>query len=269
MVLLDSSQKVRVWQKLPIMSWSSRRRGTYLIIFALLVAVFLGVPTYFATHESPTCFDEIHNGEEEGIDCGGRCEKVCRFQAVNPIVKWSRLFEVAPGVYSVVAMIENPNFSVEAFNVPYVFKLRDEVSILVKEKKGFLYIPPKDLFPVFLSGINTGSREPSRVFFEFLKEPEWVTAPTRSSMIRIPSRDLAEFEGGTRLEVVVFNEGLEPVEDMEIVALLSDINSNVIAASKTSVNFLSGEEEIDVVFTWSDPFIESAVKIDLFPLISP
>src|SRR3989344_5782318 len=61
----------------------------------------------------------------------------------------------------------------EAFDVPYVFKLRDEKNLLVYERKGRLYIPPKTVFPVFESGIVTGERDVARAFFELENVSEW------------------------------------------------------------------------------------------------
>lgn len=251
------------------MSWASNRRGIYFGIFILILAVFLGVPGYFALHESPTCFDDLQNGDEDGIDCGGECEKVCGFKTADPIVEWARFFEIAPGVYSAVAFMENPNFDVEAYNVPYSFQFRDERSILIHEEKGFLYIPPKKSFPVFISGIRTESRNPSFVFFEFLQEPSWVVAPDRESGLQIPTREFVEVEEGTRLEATILNNGLQPIDDIQVIALLYNGEGNVIAVSKTEVGFLGGEEQTSIVFTWNDNFSKETVKIDIFPQITP
>jgi hypothetical protein len=251
------------------MSWASRRRGIYFGILILILIVFLGIPAYFAIHEAPTCFDNIQNGDEDGVDCGGVCEKVCGFQVADPIVKWSRFFEVAPGVYSVVAFIENPNFNVEAYNVPYSFKLRDKNNILIHEEKSSLYIPPKKTFPVFISGIRTESREPARIFFEFSQDPVWVVAPERDVNLEIPTRAFVAVESGTRLVATIRNYGLQPIGNIEVIALLYNEEGNVVGASKTEVPFLDGEDDTNLVFTWDENLSDATVKIDIFSLITP
>ena len=81
---------------------------------AILVVGFIA---YRVLYEAPTCSDGVQNGDEEGVDCGGACDRVCSFQAVDPIVLWERFFEVGPGVYNTVALIENPNVNTIARDV--------------------------------------------------------------------------------------------------------------------------------------------------------
>ncbi len=133
------------------MSWSSRRRSLYFLIFFIAVAAIAGGILYSFFYEAPTCTDGIQNGMEEGVDCGGGCPIICSFSAAEPIVHFSRLFEIIPGVYTVVALVENPNPSVAAYDLPYTFKLRGTDSILVKEEKGVMYLPAKGVVPVFVA----------------------------------------------------------------------------------------------------------------------
>src|SRR3989344_2930318 len=167
-------------------SWSTRRKTLYLSLFLLAGLILVGVPLFLYFYDAPTCTDGKQNADEEGVDCGGSCPTICTFQAVPPVVLWARGFSIAPGVWSVVALVENPNFNAEAFDVPYVFKIRDERNILIYERKGRVYIPPKTVFPIFESGIITGARVPQKTFFEFSASPDWVrtdSVPTESLRI--------------------------------------------------------------------------------------
>ena len=90
--------------------WAARRRLSYiLIIFAFLAVVaFLIYQKYY--YQEPTCFDNVLNQNEEDIDCGGTCDKVCPFRATTPNIIWSRALQIAPGIYNLLAKVENPNF---------------------------------------------------------------------------------------------------------------------------------------------------------------
>src|SRR3989338_5245710 len=113
------------------MTWAARKQVKYLLGTLVFLAVLIGVPLFFYLYETPTCTDGIHNAEEEGIDCGGSCERVCDFQATEPIVHWYQEFQIIPGVYTVVALVENANDSFETRSVPYIFRLYDSQNIFV------------------------------------------------------------------------------------------------------------------------------------------
>ena len=60
------------------------------------LAVFGGVVfwIYQSTRPVLTCFDKIQNQDEEGVDCGGKCQILCRADSIKPIVYWQRFFKV-------------------------------------------------------------------------------------------------------------------------------------------------------------------------------
>jgi len=79
----------------------------YIFSIILVFSYFIYINFYRVV---PTCFDNIKNGDEEGIDCGGACTEVCSFKATDVNVFWARTFPVAGGVSNMAALIENPNF---------------------------------------------------------------------------------------------------------------------------------------------------------------
>ena len=245
------------------MSWASRRQFTYTSIFLLLLIVFVGIPAFFAWYEAPTCIDGIKNGSEQGIDCGGSCPKICAFQAIDPIVLWSRFFEIDTAVYSLVALIENPNQNVSASNVPYRFKLRDQNNILITEEVGSLFIPPKRTIPIFVTGIRAGERIPRRVEFEFLEDPVWVRTTPQEIPIAILNRSLTGADVSPRLQARLKNTSLTTLTDVEVVALLFDIEGNALHTSRTVIDTLQGDAETSIIFTWPQPFDSEVARIDL------
>ncbi|HEU5114911.1 MAG TPA: hypothetical protein VFT82_04055, partial [Candidatus Paceibacterota bacterium] len=122
-------------------SWSTRRRWSYLLIFAALVVLFFGVPFFFLFYKAPTCFDGKQNGNETGIDCGGSCARLCPADFAAPRVLWSYSVQVVPGVFNSLAYVQNPNPSVEADNVPYLFRLYDSQGLLIAERTGKAFVP--------------------------------------------------------------------------------------------------------------------------------
>ncbi len=246
------------------MSWTSRRQGLYFLGFIIILIVVVGIPAFFYFYKAPTCSDGIQNGKEEGIDCGGGCSVICSFKAVAPQIHWSRLFQVVPGLYTVVASVENQNLSYETDNLSYAFKLRDKDGVLVYEQKGQAYLPSRYVLPVFATGIRTGERIPTRVDFEFLGEPVWTeTTSAWDSGVDVVRRVLENEETAPRLSATLRNTTLKDIIGMPFVAILFDSDGNALQASRTIVELLPASSDVNVVFTWPAVFPRPVAQIDI------
>lgn len=246
------------------MSFASQRRSTYLFGFIVLLIACVGVPAFLYFYNPPTCTDGVQNGTEEGIDCGGTCPVVCSFKAVDPIIHWSRVFQVIPGLYTVVAFVENPNLAYETDNLPYTFKLRDAAGVLVYEQKGSLYLPSRYEMPIFATGLRTGERVPTRVDFEFLDAPVWTEAEAEwKSGVEVVERRLINEDTLPRLTAVIRNTTLFDITNMPFVAMLYDSDENAVHASRTVVDRIPASGEVEIVFTWPEPFTRSVAQIDI------
>jgi hypothetical protein len=245
------------------MSWSTKKRLQILTVFAVFLAVIIGLFSFFIFYKSPTCFDGKQNGDEVGIDCGGSCQYLCQNQAENPIIKWQRTFRLSEGVWSSLAYIENPNKEISTKNVHYVFKVYDSENILIYEKKGETSIPPGKSFAVFENGIGVGERIPSRTIFEFTENPKWTRNASQEPELAISRQDLSQVSSKPRLDVAVLNKGKSSVSNVELTAIIYDKNGNVIGASRTIVDSINGGETAEAVFTWPEPFFGEPFRTEM------
>ena len=249
-------------------SWSSKRKFAYTSVFTIIAVVIFVAVFLLIFYDKPTCFDGTQNQDESGVDCGGVCEKVCSFQAVKPNIIWSRSFKVSDGIYNAIAYIENPNIKAEALAVPYVFKIFDERNILISEKKGQIDIPANKTFPIFESFIETGNRVPKFTFFEFLKDPSWlsITQETPPNPLKTISYNLTS-SPSPKLEAIIENSSLEAIYDVAVVAILYDENDNAFASSQTFLDKIDRESRQTAVFTWPENFPSSPAKVEILTTI--
>lgn len=246
------------------MTWAGQRKLLYMAIMLTVIAVLIGPFGYRYFFPKPTCFDGVQNQNEEGIDCGGACQKVCLNTTVSPRILWSRAFKVAEGTYSAVAYVSNPNFSLGAKDVPYTFKFYDERNILITERNGRATILPNTSFPVFEGIIMTGNRPPSRVFFEFTQTPNWQRLGNQPT-ISVKNKQLLAEDTSPRLSATLENSDISPVKNVSIVAVLYDQNDTAIAASQTLVEEIAAGGTKDIVFTWPAPFQNKVSRIEIYP----
>lgn len=262
------------------MTWSHKRQFIIIGILFLFVCAILAYPTYqIFFNKIPTCFDNSKNGDETGVDCGGSCAKICKAGAADVVVHWRRVFQVAPGVYSVAAEIENINGTYAAFQVPYVFSLLDGQKVQIAERKGVAYIAPRTTSIIFEANLETGTRMPQAVNFQIVTNPQWYEGvATDRPLPRISNEELENTDASTAIDVSgesvnqalpkytarLSNDTLDEMKQLEVVAVLYDKEGNAVAVSKTAVDSIAKQSYKDVVFTWRLPFKTSVVSKQMY-----
>ncbi|MBU3968924.1 hypothetical protein KJ991_01775 [Patescibacteria group bacterium] len=252
------------------MSWSERKKTKYVIIGFLIIILLLVI--FVIDFKSPTCTDGKQNQDEQGIDCGGRCENICKFSAEELVIKWSRFFIVKEGIYNALAYVENPNINLETKGMSYIFKLYDENGILVYERKGITNIPAQRIIPIFEETIQTGNRIPKRTTFEFTSLPVWkktqqdLSAQADKTKLNTKNISIKNERGFTKLEAVLENPTLSQIQDIKVISILFDIEGNAVNSSRTVVDFIKKDSSEKIVFTWPYEFADSIAKIEIIPL---
>ncbi|MEA2113021.1 MAG: hypothetical protein U9P50_03610 [Patescibacteria group bacterium] len=245
------------------MSWSSKRKSTYITVTTSVILITVALITFSYLYEAPTCVDGKQNQEEDGIDCGGPCLTVCGFEIIDPIIHWSRVSKMYEKAYSVTALIENPNVSAEAYDVPYIFKIYDGEGLLVSEYTGETFIPANKEFPIFSGIINVGNRVPKKAIFEFTEKPRWLETVVGPEVF-IDDIQFLEKNGLPRVSATISNNSVRNIENVELVVLLLDGENNLVNSSKTVLDLIRKDSSEKVIFTWPTPFDKEVIKVDIF-----
>lgn len=236
--------------------WAARRQILYYAV-AIVVLVVLAFSTWrIFFFKAPLCSDGIQNGAETGVDCGGSCALLCADTARAPSVLWARSFLTAPQTYSAAAYLQNNNVAAGAGakRVHYSFQLLDSKNILIAEREGIVDIPPMQTVPVVESGINAGSREVARTFFNISDEYPiaWKKVPA-DSIQKLRISNTTPYQNG-RLSATVVNDSFDDAKKVSVVAVLFDGSGVARAASKSIVEKVSRRSSEDITFTWPEMF---------------
>lgn len=251
-------------------SWSTRRKFTYGSIFVLVVAVIAIVIIFSFFYKKPTCTDNLMNGDEQGIDCGGSCIKLCQTAFLPPRIVWggAKFENVAPSLYNVAAYIENQNINVAADNVPYRITIFDKQGNYVTEKQGVFDIPPHRNTLVFIGSVNVGQRIPTKATFEFTRAPLWFKSHDPLDALSIGEKKYTEDEKSSSLEVTLRNTALTPYSDVEVGVVLYDDKNNAIGFSRTVIDTIApGGQEI-APFTWPVGRGGKVTSIEVLPVVA-
>ncbi len=252
------------------MSWASRRKSIYTLSFFLVIIIIVSIFIFSLVKKAPSCFDNIQNQKETGIDCGGPCSKLCRAEFTDPFVLWTRWSKVlSSGTYAILAYAENPNVGVGAQNVPYTFSIRDKDGILLYQGSGVTYIPADPIFVVYTDGVNIGDKIPARIEFNFGSAINWQKTENKEIGLMAVSKDLINEDTKPKLLATIKNITLNPIQNIQSVAILYDVDGNAVAFSKTMIDSIAPNSTSNIVFTWPETFTAKVFKEDIVSEILP
>lgn len=244
-------------------SWAAKRRFAYGGVVILLVALLGGLIFWKIIYKVPTCSDGLKNGDETGIDCGGACQKICTSDTLNPIVLWSKVFNISGDVYSAVAYVENPNINSKNPEATYEFQIFDENNKLITVVSGKTSIPKNKKFAVFETGIISKNSKPKSADFKFKTFSVWQKDTSPEPSLGLTYSSLQGATTSPRVTGTITNNGTQSIDEIELSVLVLDGNENVVAASRSFVDNLLRKTSQDFVFTWPKPFdlgVESCVS---------
>ena len=123
----------------------SSRTTKQIIYGAIYLSIFFGIVAwiYFSYLKPvPTCFDTIQNQNEEGIDCGGSCAKVCTPTDIQPITVVGNVatFATSPHHVTFLVRVTNTNLDFAARSFDYRLDLSDATGAVLQSISGTSFI---------------------------------------------------------------------------------------------------------------------------------
>lgn len=201
-----------------------------------------------------TCFDEIHNGKEEGVDCGTlACGFVCQ-EPVKPLqVSSEKLFTVGSGDYDFIAKIVNLNTVYGSSDVKYSVALPG-----VGIKTGTTYILPGQTKYIVLTSIKTKNEIASAGLK--INSVEWEKLNMPAEGVNLVNRrgHFANSDTESSYEGIVYNDSNYDFDKVEVSVILFDSSNSVIGVNRTEIRTFLSKTERSFKISW--PFALLDVK---------
>jgi Mg-chelatase subunit ChlD len=231
------------------MEWRQRRRALYLGIPILLMVLIAGFLSWRA-YKSASCDDGRQNGGEIGIDCEGPCPKICESRIKPLVVEWTRIAEVEPGRYNVMALLNNENEDLSASSLSYTLSLFEGTTLLWKEE-GETVVPAGVKFAVFEGPVRLSSA-PDRATIE-IGVPSWQKTGEGADIELLDNR-FSDLETSPVLETALRSSEPVALRNVEVAVALYDDNGNAIHLSNTVLPSIPARGEVSATYTWPRPF---------------
>lgn len=247
------------------MDWSTRRKTFITIGIILFLFLLVYIPLLLFWYNAPSCFDNVKNGNEEGIDCGGGCTLICANTQIKPLVLWQRSFRVLndQSIYNAVSYIRNTNVGSHVDAVSYEFQFYNDKGELIGKRDGVTSIPSKKQFAIFEGNISL-PEEPARTLFSFTSAFTWVKDTTdTSSPLTIITKSLLHEDTLPQINATIKNSSLVDAGATNLVAIVYDGQGTALGVSKTYIDKLKSDADTSVTFTWPKPFPVKEVACQL------
>jgi len=235
------------------------------VITILLVGAVI-VPAFFILYKAPSCTDGVRNGNEQGIDCGGSCKRLCQNSFLSPSVAWTRFEELAPKLYNVATYIINPNTDAEAKDVPYRMAIYDSRGVVITDFTGTVTLPPHRNTLAFQGAIQVGERIPAKVLFEFTSAPNWYKKEDTLLPLMVLEKKYTEDSSGSSLIVKMRNSSVRDISNIAVYAVLYDKDGNALGFLKTYIDKIAAQGIESAPFTWPIDRKGSVISIEVLPV---
>ncbi len=251
------------------MSWAARRRLVILLILGAVIVATLAIIFTTLFYKAPSCTDGIQDQGEAGIDCGGPCPYLCTALEQPPTVLFTTVLTNNAGRTDIVASIENKNIDAAAKDVPYTVALYGADHTLLQKASGTLDLPPGATETVFMPGVASGSQKVTSAFLDIASSSlHWFTmtvdpraVPTVSDTIQSGSAS------APRIDATLTNGSGTALENVQVIVLVRDVQSDVIGASETIVPTIPAQGTATATFTWNNAFPGVPASIEVVPVI--
>ncbi len=248
----------------------SRKMKQFVIAgISALSIVLIAIGIYFSFLKPPeTCFDGRQNQDEQGVDCGGTCQAVCKENITALPVEITEIAFVQSrnGQYDILGKIHNPNDEIGASTFVYTALLKDGVGNVLAVRSGKSYILPQE--NKYLLELNLlAETEPVTASLE-ISEIEWerFSGFQEKPSINIYQKRYSPISSGAGFGEaygLLSNESPYDFRSIIVRVILRDATGKPLAFNATEMRTVKSREERDFRLVWPSAFSGTVERIEM------
>ena len=250
---------------MPKLSSRLFRRVVIAVIF-FTVFTFFGYGTRRLTTTTPTCTDNIKNGEEEGVDCGLlACNKYCEPDLEPPTIKSTQLIKAGEGDYDFIAEIVNPHQDFGASEVDYELTLFNGGDAELYKEQGIFYVLPGQTKHLILTHLTT-EKNVTKIEFKILSATwQKIDSLEGMNLILKAQKYINLPTGGTALDATINNDSDFDFVAVDIDVVLYNSRGDIIAVNRSDINTFLARTERAFRVIWPFNINGKVASIEVFP----
>ncbi len=241
--------------------WSHNRRIVVIFLICILLSSYVGVKIYGSLQVAPTCADDIKNGLENGVDCGGECALICKSEYKPLTIEYSNYFANADGTYDIITLIQNDNSKSAPREVTLTYELYDDMGGRADDIVITVPASHGNVVPV----ITNNYKVATRVAKISTKISDYKMYKNEKNY-NLRLKDF-EFEKGSISKLRVNYESLSNIKErIVLLVLLKDSLGNIINYATQNIEDLNPGGNYTSYFSWSEEIDSDIATVTLIPI---
>lgn len=229
-------------------------------IFFLIILGSLGTGSYFLFFKSePSCFDNIQNQKEEGIDCGGGCIP-CELKSLKIIAEEPKVFP-AGNLSTFIIKVTNPSSNYGTRGFDYSLEIIGQFGAPLRSLTRKTTLASGESKYLVIAGVDVSPKDVSTVKFNVLSY-NWESRET------LPVYDLKTdkvvvdiFSSTPSVSGKLINNSSLSFTTIRISVVLFDRSGTPVNASQTEIDNIQAFSTTS--FTAFFPRLDSMSRLDI------
>ncbi|GIW66839.1 MAG: hypothetical protein KatS3mg095_0737 [Candidatus Parcubacteria bacterium] len=240
------------------MNWRLKKQIVYGLIMMLLLSIFI-LGLWFVFKPAPSCFNNIKDSTEEGIDCGGPCIP-CEIANLKLETEKPKVIIYPNNTFDIVVRVKNKSDKYGLRKFKYKFILTGDNNIKAELSNESFILP---LQTKYLTAVNIKKPDfniiSADIEIDFNKN-DWLEIESYNTKVEMLNYEIKD----NKLFAEIINNDSIPYYDLEINFLIYDIFENIIGVLKTKVDYLEPLDRKSIILIMP-PISKEINRIDIFP----
>lgn len=234
------------------------------LVFIIVISA-IGFGGYNIFRVKPTCFDNIQNGEEEGVDCGTlACASPCAPEIQPLQIISSQVIKITQGDYDFVAKVYNPNTDYGSSLVSYDLAITTGTDTKTNSAGNFYILPGQTKSLVWSSlkngnGINDIKLNINNVLWEKLGSFSDAGFVVRARDYKVLNKNNVFSE----LSASVFNNSNYDFDKVDIAVILFDNSGEIVGVNRTEISTFLSQTTRDFKVEWPYSLSSEVTSTDI------
>ncbi|MGK2848649.1 MAG: hypothetical protein ACSLEX_01100 [Minisyncoccota bacterium] len=244
------------------------KRSVIILTYGIFFSLLIGSVYFFFFKPTETCFDAIKNQNEQGIDCGGVCQAICRETLIGTEMQVTELAFVpaGEGQYDVLSQVYNPNDELGASSFMYTLALKDASGAVVGTRSGTSYILPQEKKYILEINMST-SGTPVSASLQ-VTEVEWTrfSGYQEKPVLNIYQKrygPIASGSGFGEAYGLLSNESVYDFRSIRVKVILRESTGKPLAFNTTEMRTVNAHEQRDFRLVWPTAFPGTVEKVEM------
>lgn len=205
-------------------------------LYLAVILVFSAGIYIIVGRENPTCFDDIQNQSEEGVDCSGPCIS-CTLKNAKLEISQTAFIPAGTGRITILTKVEN-SVEVGAF-FSYTIDVSSNFGGILTSVDGASFVGAMDIRYIVIPGLNINPSDAEEAIVK-ITNIEWDTDSviTKSLLLTQGVHVVIEDEE-IRVVGELVNQSGEILNTVRITALLIDEEQDILSASAKTIKNVS------------------------------